>query len=135
MNTARKILLFICFFTFLVGTKAYCHSHFSRTKIIKMKVTAYCPCKKCCGRYAKGRTSTGKNAWKTQGVAACPKIISYGTYLAIPKVGIRKVDDTGQKMRNEAKKGIHHIDIRMRNHQTAKNFGVKWLKVKIIKKT
>ena len=97
-----------------------------------MKVTAYCPCKKCCGNCADGKTSTGRNAWKTLGVAADPKLLSYGTKLDIPGVGIRKVDDTGGAMRQSAKNGIYHIDVRFHSHQEALNFGVRQLDVEIL---
>ena len=99
-------------------------------RIIRMKVTAYCPCKKCCGKFANGKTATGKNAY-LPGVAADPKLLPYGTKLEIPGVGIRIVDDTGGAMRAAGKKGIYHIDVRMETHQEAKKFGVKWLNVKV----
>jgi len=103
-------------------------------KTAKMKVTAYCPCSKCCGPKAIGKTSTGHDAWKTFGVAADPKLLPYRTKLDIPGVGIREVDDTGGAMRQDAKKGICHIDLRMHSHQEARKFGVKWLEVKILPK-
>ena len=53
------------------------------------------------------------------------------TRLRIPGVGIREVDDTGGRMRQSAKRGIYHIDVRFRTHKKAKRFGVKWLKVLI----
>ena len=99
---------------------------------ILMKVTAYCPCEKCCGEYADGKTSTNRNAWKTFGIAADPKIIPYGTVLLIPGVGERIVDDTGGAMRQSARKGIYHIDVRFHDHQEAKKFGVQWLKVRVL---
>ncbi len=101
-------------------------------KTIRMKVTAYCPCKKCCGAGAIGKTSTGKDAYKTRGVAAAPKLLPYKTRLNIPGVGILPVDDTGGAMRQDAKKGIYHIDVRFFSHQEALNFGVKWLNVEIL---
>ena len=101
-------------------------------RIITMKVTAYCPCSKCCGPNAKGITSTGKNAVKTSGVAADPKLLPYGTKLNIPGIGIRVVDDTGGAMRQDAKKGIYHIDVRFPNHQQALKWGVKKLPVEIL---
>ncbi len=104
----------------------------SRPKIKRMKVTAYCPCKKCCGKYADGKTSIGKDAWKTLGVAADPILLPYGTRLNIPGVGIRIVDDTGGAMRQDAKKGICHIDVRFHNHETAEIFGVQWSNVEIL---
>ena len=101
-------------------------------KTIVMRVTAYCPCKECCGSYTDGKTSTGKNAYKTLGVAADPKLLPYGTKLIIPGVGEREVDDTGAAMRQSAKKGIYHIDVRFPTHQEAKKFGVRWLEVTVI---
>lgn len=101
-------------------------------RVILMKVTAYCPCKKCCGDCTDGITSTGRNAWKTLGVAADPKLLPYGTKLEIPGVGLRTVDDAGGAMRQNAEKGIYHIDLRMHSHPEAKKFGVRWLNVKIL---
>lgn len=102
------------------------------SRTTNMKVTAYCPCEKCCGKYADGFTSTGKNAKKTIGVAADPKLLPYGTRLNIPGLGVLSVDDTGGAMRQSAKKGIYHIDIRFPNHQEALNWGVKNLSVEIL---
>lgn len=101
-------------------------------RIITMKVTAYCPCAKCCGKYADGQTAIGRNAKTTLGVAADPKLLPYGTKLNIPGIGIREIDDTGGAMRQNAKKGICHIDVRFHNHETAKRFGVQWLNVEIL---
>ena len=102
-------------------------------RTIHMKVTAYCPCSKCCGKDADGKTSIGRNAKKTLGVAAAPKLLPYGTKLDIPGIGTRTVDDTGGAMRQSAKKGIWHIDVRMHSHTKARTFGVKWLDVKVFK--
>lgn len=98
----------------------------------RMKVTAYCPCEKCCGKYADGKTSIGRNAKETLGVAADPNVLPYGTKLRIPEVGTREVDDTGGAMRQSTKQGICHIDVRFHNHEEAKNFGVQWLNVEIL---
>ena len=100
-------------------------------RVVRMKCTGYCPCTKCCGPQACGLTSTGKDAYKTLGVVADRKLLPPGTKLDIPGVGTRLVDDTGGAMRQDAKKGICHIDIRFSTHQAALNFGVKWLDVKI----
>lgn len=102
-------------------------------KFKRMLVTAYCPCEKCCGQYAAyGKTSKGRDAWKTFGVAADPKVLPYGKKLRIPGIGIREVDDTGGAMRQSTKKGICHIDTRFHNHQEALNFGRQWLNVEIL---
>lgn len=102
-------------------------------RVITMQVTAYCPCKKCCGKRARGLTSTGKNA-NQSGAAADPRLLPYGTILEIPGVGFRKVDDTGGKMRQDAERGIYHIDIRFwgpKAHKRARTFGVQELLVKV----
>ena len=106
-------------------------------RVVRMKVTAYCCCSVCCGPNARGITSTGKDATQTHGVAAAPKLLPYGTKLEIPGVvGVRVVDDTGGAMRQDARKGVYHIDLRFPGkegaHQEALKFGVKWLDVKIL---
>jgi 3D (Asp-Asp-Asp) domain-containing protein len=104
-------------------------------KVVPMKVTAYCLCPRCCGKWANVRTrvtSTGKDARIFDGVAADPKLLPYGTVLDIPGVGKRVVDDTGGAMRQDAKKGIYHIDLRMASHKEACRFGVRVLDVTII---
>lgn len=101
-------------------------------EIVRMKVSAYCPCEKCCGIYADGKTSIGRDALESLGVAAAPKLLPYGTKLQIPGIGIREVDDTGGAMRKSAEKGIYHIDIRFHNHEEALKFGVQWLDVEIL---
>ena len=105
---------------------------FIKSKPIRMKVTAYYPGKECCGKFADGKTATGRDAWETFGVAADPKLLPYGTKLKIPGIGIRVVDDTGGAMRKSAKQGVYHIDVRFHNYKEAKKFGVKWLDVKIL---
>lgn len=105
----------------------------TKERTVKMLVTAYCPCRVCCGPQAHGVTSTGDNAWVLDGVAADPRLIPYRTRLRIPGVGVREVDDTGGAMRQSAKRGIYHIDVRFTSHAEAKRFGRKWLKIKILK--
>ncbi len=101
---------------------------------VRMLVTAYCTCDICCGSWSKfARTATGKDGRRYDGVAADPKLLPYHTRLDIPGVGLREVDDTGGAMRQDAKRGITHIDVRMASHSEARRFGVKWLDVKVLK--
>lgn len=94
-------------------------------------VTAYCPCRKCCGRYADGITSTGRDARKP-GCAVDPARISYGSRVHIPGVGWRLADDTGSAMRASGRRGVIHIDVRMRSHAEALRFGTRRVKVRIV---
>lgn len=107
----------------------------SHRKILtKMKVTAYCVCSVCCGKWAKyAKTSIGDDAKIYDGVAADPKLLPYRTKLEIPGIGIREVDDTGGAMRQSARKGITHIDVRMPTHQQALEWGVRWLEVRLLR--
>ncbi len=105
-----------------------------RYRTMRMLVTAYCTCEICCEKFSgAGRTSIGKNANVCDGVAADPKLLPYHTLLEIPSVGLREVDDTGGAMRQDAKRGIVHIDVRMASHSAARQWGVRWLEVKILK--
>ncbi|MEK7612228.1 MAG: 3D domain-containing protein [Patescibacteria group bacterium] len=102
---------------------------------IPMTVTAYCLCEQCCGEWAcetKRVTSIGDDAHICDGVAADPKLIPYRTRLWIPGVGEREVDDTGGRMRQDAKKGIWHIDLRMESHEAARAWGIQKLDVTIL---
>jgi len=127
----KTVLSFVAGVLFCI-TVGYYLKTLDYSPIKRMKVTAYCPCENCCGKYADGLTAIGRNAKTTLGVAADPKLLSYGTKLNIPGIGVREVDDTGGAMRQSAKKGIYHIDVRFHNHQEALDFGVKWLDVKVL---
>lgn len=94
-------------------------------------VTAYCPCTRCCGRNARGRTSIGNTAW-LPGIAADPNAVSYGTRVEIPEYGTYLIDDTGGAMRrNWRVRGQLHLDVRLKYHYEARSWGKKLMKVKI----
>ncbi len=111
-------------------------SYEPRSRVIRMKVTAYCPCEECCGEWAQYGPNRllrfGHKACEPIGVAADPELLDYGTVLEIPGAGTREVDDTGGVMRQDAKQGIYHIDVRMATHKQAKNWGVQWLDVAVL---
>ena len=100
-------------------------------KTVKAKITAYTPGKESCGRYADGRTSIGRNAWRMTGVATAPKAIPYGTVIDIPGIGKKIVDDTGSAMRRSARRGVYHIDLRMIYPYQCKKWGIRWMNVKL----
>lgn len=94
---------------------------------ITAKVTAYCPCSLCCGKFADGKTSRGRDAWRTRGVAVDPKVIPYGSQVTIPGYGTFVADDTGSAM----KKGGVRIDLRFPTHAAALEFGVKEMDINV----
>ena len=104
-------------------------------KTIRAMVTAYEPGPRSCGSSADGKTSIGQNAWVMDGVATDPKAIPYGTYVIVPGIGGREVDDTGGAMRDSWRShGRYHIDVRMPYVSHAQRWGVRYLDVKLYKK-
>lgn len=94
-------------------------------------VTAYCPCRRCCGSHADGRTSTGTSAW-LKGAAADPAAVAYGTRIYVEGYGYAVVDDTGGAMRRTYRRsGMIHIDLRMTYHHEARSWGRKTMKIRI----
>ena len=57
-----------------------------RTHVLRMEVTAYCPCTKCCGPRAQGITASGKTVDYNGGrfVAADTKVLPFGRKLVVP---------------------------------------------------
>lgn len=56
------------------------------TRVVRMEVTAYCPCSRCCGSNARGITASGKTVDYNGGkfVAADTKALPFGRELVIP---------------------------------------------------
>ncbi|MBO5143793.1 MAG: hypothetical protein J6C46_12540 [Clostridia bacterium] len=110
-------------------------------KTIDVKATAYCLCKKCCGKSPSnpnyGVTASGFRIIPGQGmkiVASDPKVIPLGTKVYIEGLygakdyGYATVADTGSAIKNLK------IDLYMDTHQMALNWGVKTVRVYILEK-
>jgi len=89
------------------------------------KVTAYCPCEKCCGIYADGITASGYRIKKGDKFCASP--LPFNTLLKIPGYGIVPVLDRGGAIKENC------IDVYFDTHQEALNWGVQYLKVGVVK--
>lgn len=88
----------------------------------RMVVTAYCSCEICCGHYSGSPTASG--VMPKEGVTvAAPREIPFGTVLRIAGVGDRIVQDRLHQRFDR------RIDIYFNNHQDAKRFGLKKLRV------
>lgn len=93
--------------------------------ILIMIVTAYCPCSKCCGKWADGRTATGRDAY-TRGVAVDRSRIPLGSRLSIPGYGQRVLaDDVGGAIKG------NRIDVRFNIHKAALKWGRRTLRVTV----
>ncbi len=107
-------------------TNAFCNTtELKNWKSLKVLATAYCPCKKCCGKYADGVTAIGKNAL-TKGIAVDKKIIPLRSLVQVPGYGTVMADDVGGAIKKK------HIDIRFKSHQEALNWGRKYIVVKYL---
>lgn len=91
------------------------------------KITAYCPCVKCCEKWADGYTATGTKATAGRTVAVDPELIPYGSKVIIDGMEYIAEDCGG------AIKG-NRIDIFFDTHEEALEFGVQYKEVKVIER-
>ena len=95
---------------------------------VQMRVTAYCPCPKCCGNYSDGITACGHKISQGDRFVAADKRYPFGTELIIPGYKSSKavkVLDRGGVIRG------NRIDVFFNTHQEALEWGVRYLDVKI----
>ena len=107
------------------------------------KATAYCSCKKCCGK-SNGITASGRKA--SIGTVAC-NWLPFGTRLQIaPRASNSKIEafkrypigtvlDRGAKSLFGSKSNrIKHIDLWMESHQEALKYGVRQVNIWVLNK-
>ena len=87
------------------------------------KITAYCPCSKCCGK-TNGRTASGTTATAGRTVAASGKF-AFGTKLNIGG-HVYTVEDRGGAING------NKIDIFVNSHAEALAWGVRYLNVNVV---
>ena len=98
------------------------------TSLGSFTVTAYCCCKKCCGKEEThpdyGITATGTKATEGRTIAVDPLIVPLGSTIYLngnPYIA----EDTGSAIKGK------RIDLFINNHQKAKEFGVQEMEVKL----
>lgn len=89
----------------------------------KYKITAYCSCKKCCGK-TNGITASGTRATANHTIAA-PSNFAIGTKLKI-NGNVYTVEDRGGAIKG------NRIDIYVNSHAEALSWGVKYLTVEVL---
>lgn len=97
-------------------------------KVIRMRVTGYCPCSKCCGQYADGITASGHKIQPGDVFVAADKRYDFGTEMIIDGYGDSepvKVLDRGGAIKG------NKIDAFFHTHQEALEWGVRNIDVKI----
>jgi len=96
--------------------------------MILMRVTAYCWCRKCCGKHSDGITANGHRIRLRDTFVAADKMYSFGTEMVIPGYNNSqpvKVLDRGGAIRG------NRLDVFFNSHQRAKVWGVRYLPVKV----
>jgi len=95
---------------------------------IQMRVTAYCPCPKCCGEYSDGVTACGHEIQPSDTFVAADGRYSFGTEMLIP--GYSNSQLVQVLDRGGAIKG-NRLDVFFATHQEALKWGVKYLEVNV----
>lgn len=89
------------------------------------KVTAYCPCMKCCGK-TDGITATGTVATAGRTIAVDPTVIPYGSQVILNGIAYTAEDCGGAIKGNK-------IDMFFDTHQEALEWGVQYIEGVVIK--
>jgi 3D (Asp-Asp-Asp) domain-containing protein len=88
--------------------------------------TAYCPCSKCCGKWAGGPTASGKMPKSGRTIAVDPSVIPLGTQVKV-NGNIYVAEDTGSAIKGKK------IDIYFDSHSDALNWGRRSVEIYILK--
>ena len=95
---------------------------------VRMRVTAYCPCPICCGKYAAGITANGHVIQQGDNFCAADRSYPFGTEIVIPGYNSStpvKVIDRGGAIKGD------RLDVFFASHQDALEWGVQYLDVKV----
>jgi len=98
---------------------------------VQMRVTAYCPCEKCCGKYSNGQTACGHKIRPGDAFVAADKKYSFGTEIIIP--GYENAEPVKVLDRGGAIRG-NRLDVFFASHEEALKWGVNDLNVKVRRK-
>jgi 3D (Asp-Asp-Asp) domain-containing protein len=97
-------------------------------RIVRMKVTGYCPCARCCGQYSDGITANGHKIQPGDTFVAADKRYSFGTEMVIEGYNdgrpVKVLDRGGAIQGNK-------LDAFFHTHQQALEWGVRYIDVKV----
>jgi 3D (Asp-Asp-Asp) domain-containing protein len=102
-----------------------------RVRTMRMEVTAYCPCTKCCGENAQGITASGRDVSynNSRFVAADTSVLPFHTKLSIPGYSngatVEVIDRGGAIKGNK-------LDLYFPTHEEALQWGRQWVDVTIV---
>ena len=102
------------------------HEPSDEWETIRMRVTGYCACRKCCGKFADGITACGHKIRRGDAFAAADKRYSFGTEMIVP--GYNNEQPIKVLDRGGAIKG-NKLDLFFHSHNKARQWGVKYIDV------
>lgn len=99
-------------------------------RVIRMRVTAYSPDERSCGKFADGITASGRPVTANGGrlVAADTRLLPFGTMVSVPGYGGGRpvpVLDRGGAIKGR------RLDVLYATHERAMQWGVRWLDVTV----
>jgi 3D (Asp-Asp-Asp) domain-containing protein len=100
----------------------------SQWQTVRMRVTGYCACRKCCGKFADGITACGHKIRRGDVFAAADRRYSFGTEMVVAGYNNGqpiKVLDRGGAIRG------NKLDLFFHSHKEAQRWGVQYIDVKI----
>lgn len=110
LGVILAIFLFAVLAFSIVGVKEVEASERNMSSLGTFKITWYCPCKTCSGKYGH-HTSSGAYATEGRTIAVDTRVIPYGTKVYIEGYGEFVAEDTGGKWVRG-----NHIDIFLEDH-------------------
>lgn len=120
------VMALVCFATIIL--LLMCSAHEVRaetwTSLGQHRITHYCDCAACCGKWAGGKTASGTIPTRYQTIAVDPKEIPLGATVYIEGYGYRIAEDTGVSAGT--------IDVFCPDHQLCLKYGVKRREVWIV---
>jgi 3D (Asp-Asp-Asp) domain-containing protein len=126
MKNANIIMLIIIVITAILCSAAIVCG--DEVKYKTMRVTAYCPCEKCCGSGSPGVTASGLVIQEGDRFVAAPRSIAMKTWIRIPGYNNNepvRVEDRGGAVTEG------RLDVYFDSHTEAIKFGVKYIRVEI----
>ena len=97
-------------------------------RMVRMRVTGYCPCSKCCGAFSDGITANNHHIQPGDTFVAADRSYQFGTEMTIP--GYNNSQSVQVADRGGAIKG-NRLDLFFHTHQQALEWGVQYLDVLI----
>lgn len=97
-----------------------------RWQTVRMRVTGYCACSKCCGKHSDGVTASNHRIRWGDTFVAADKFYSFGTEMVVPGYSndrVVTVQDRGRVIKG------NRLDLYFNTHGQAKKWGVKYLDV------